>query len=1375
MEGKWIRQKIEEWLDVSPQTAESVGEALIHAGLLQSNDGVQSFSSSGVGYRVTLPDSSVDSHASAIGLDSCWRILEVLWRGPSASTHPVQAALLMAQSFLILASFLFAILSAYSGHFGTILLPISSTVASVMLAPNMRTQNINTIPSKCVVSSGLVLIIGGLTSFAICVTTGSHARGTSVVEYALAAAALVTAGVALVATSISRDTVIQASGATAFVISSLPDGAGVSLPLLACWAGVNICLALGIVSALQYLDRRNSRARETIETSKQSSISNMSHQLRTPMNALLPTLQLLMQTDVSPLQKKYTDICLSASEKMLHTVNGILDYNKLDTGMFSLERGSFNIRSSLEWAFNVVNSISKQKRIELIGCVEEPCPSILFGDKERVHQLLLNYLTVVLQSSESGTTLVRVSVDELSDDEYLNFSQDKSKAGDGASSSQCTASTTGEQQAGRARASSTGDQVRNRTRRMLLRSNEGGQRMTPIKLRFTIVDCGNSIDKKVLSLLTRDSPELQNVYDTFGVQLNRRLVKAFHGHAGVSISKDNGSSLWFSVILQTRLDDITQSSESHSRSVTVAEGEEGGAGSPGNPSIPVLSPALRLAHTLDKKRMTYPPTRETPACIRKPLRDIGAYSAIPYGVLGSTTVLLIHGNTVVRNVLKQLLEPMFHIEVASCLEHSEHHWKRFSVESGSSQSSKLNRSEADPMYESRNSNRSSGSSLFDSRSSGRKSDHSRLGLDGPPSVGFVDVDSTSNYDDALSQSSRLRRRLSDRTKARLSLRLLTHEFSDTEPLSASAPLDWDKENEVGQDGDREDFGGESDDVSEVEQERPQIRRKVSSQSANGRGGSDANQSSFQISYSSSDDEQHLVISRPKVEDEEKMKEAVSERTGKGNITSIETSRGRSLSIISSPERFPRDHNSFSDEDDGDRDEDDGGSDNGSDMSTLCRLADVCIIDEDTYSLLDVAELAPEIGRLSARGVIYLSSSSNLDTQWFQNVSIPMVKVLKPVQLHELRRSIVHILAFNLSRPQRVTQTKASTPPSRRSSTSSCFSRRRNSNYSMEAPNLSVPRSSPRPSPSPGASPRLAVSPRRRSSALSVIGRSRSQYQKMMRKLSIAESPAEVELTDAACSSVDNSVGSGGKSSMIDGLGVAEANAHKAEEADEEADEHDDQSNSRRMSIHSYTSRKGIIDRQAKEAAAPISPGGTATASANDHETAATVHETVDCNDKCVAPESSSFSGLSPSTWHRTSTKTQVLIAEDNAMSEMVLRFLLTEMGFQVSTAHDGVEAVEAYTSNPLAYDVILMDLDMPRKSGTEATEDIRAFEQGKNMTRSVPIVAVTASALDGDMIKCVQAGMDGFLTKPARKETITETLMQLHSKGRMSNPFEVIS
>ncbi len=109
------------------------------------------------------------------------------------------------------------------------------------------------------------------------------------------------------------------------------------------------------------------------------------------------------------------------------------------------------------------------------------------------------------------------------------------------------------------------------------------------------------------------------------------------------------------------------------------------------------------------------------------------------------------------------------------------------------------------------------------------------------------------------------------------------------------------------------------------------------------------------------------------------------------------------------------------------------------------------------------------------------------------------------------------------------------------------------------------------------------------------------------------------------------------------------------------------------------------------------------------------------------------------------SRLRILVAEDNSINQMVARRLLEKRGHSVQIAADGLQAVASQQCE--AFDLILMDLEMPEMDGYTATAEIRR-QEGESGRRRSQIFALTAHAMKGEMERCLAAGMDGFLTKP---------------------------
>ncbi|MFO0751531.1 MAG: response regulator [Myxococcota bacterium] len=129
----------------------------------------------------------------------------------------------------------------------------------------------------------------------------------------------------------------------------------------------------------------------------------------------------------------------------------------------------------------------------------------------------------------------------------------------------------------------------------------------------------------------------------------------------------------------------------------------------------------------------------------------------------------------------------------------------------------------------------------------------------------------------------------------------------------------------------------------------------------------------------------------------------------------------------------------------------------------------------------------------------------------------------------------------------------------------------------------------------------------------------------------------------------------------------------------------------------------------------------------------------------------------------------VLVVEDNPVNQALLAKMLERRGHQATVAPNGADAVDRLQEARGAFDIVLMDIQMPVMDGYEATTVIRMREAQDGMPH-MPIVAVTAHAMSGEREKCLEAGMDGYLAKPVSEaelmSTIDEVLRRVHSPER---------
>jgi signal transduction histidine kinase/ActR/RegA family two-component response regulator/HPt (histidine-containing phosphotransfer) domain-containing protein len=134
--------------------------------------------------------------------------------------------------------------------------------------------------------------------------------------------------------------------------------------------------------------------------------------------------------------------------------------------------------------------------------------------------------------------------------------------------------------------------------------------------------------------------------------------------------------------------------------------------------------------------------------------------------------------------------------------------------------------------------------------------------------------------------------------------------------------------------------------------------------------------------------------------------------------------------------------------------------------------------------------------------------------------------------------------------------------------------------------------------------------------------------------------------------------------------------------------------------------------------------------------------------------------------HVNANALRILVAEDNAINQKVVVRMLEKRGHQVQVVADGREAVAAIERDH--FDVVLMDLQMPHLNGFEATRHIRVREATTG--GHVPILAMTAHALKGDRDRCLESGMDGYVSKPVQAEELFRALAPYSAADRPADP-----
>ena len=127
------------------------------------------------------------------------------------------------------------------------------------------------------------------------------------------------------------------------------------------------------------------------------------------------------------------------------------------------------------------------------------------------------------------------------------------------------------------------------------------------------------------------------------------------------------------------------------------------------------------------------------------------------------------------------------------------------------------------------------------------------------------------------------------------------------------------------------------------------------------------------------------------------------------------------------------------------------------------------------------------------------------------------------------------------------------------------------------------------------------------------------------------------------------------------------------------------------------------------------------------------------------------------------SRARLLLVEDNLVNQKVVLAILRKKGYQIEVANDGREAITKLESPAASYDLILMDVQMPVLDGLEATRMLRRNPRWE----SIPIIAMTAHAMNGDRERCLQAGMDAYISKPVQPAHLVATI-EKHLSERAS-------